>query len=60
MTHEGVNAIADWPYPTSPKDMRSIIGLAGVYQKFVPDFAKNSALLTELLTADQQEFMPAW
>ena len=54
--HEKVKAISDWPYPGSPKDMRSSAGLGGVYRKFVPDFAKSSAPLIELLTADQSEF----
>lgn len=56
MKHEEGKAIADWPCLKSPNDMRSFVGLAGVYRKFVPDFAKISAPLMELLTADQQEF----
>lgn len=32
-----------WPYLETPKDMRSFVGLAVVYRKFVPDFARISA-----------------
>ena len=55
-THEKVKAIADWQCPASPKDMRSFVGLAGVYRRFVPEFFKISEPLMELLTAYQQEF----
>ena len=55
MTHEKVKAIADWPCPASQKDMCSFVGLASVYRKFVPDFAKISAPLVELpYPADQE------
>ena len=56
MTHEKIKAISDWPYPASPKDMRSFMSLSGVYRKFVPDFAKISAPLMELISVDQREF----
>ena len=35
--------------------MRSFVGLSGVNRKFVPDFAKISAPLMELLTIDQKD-----
>lgn len=56
MTHEKVKAIADWPLPESPKEMRSFVGLSGVYRKFVSDFAKISAPHMELLTVGQKDF----
>src|SRR5882757_859948 len=56
MTHEKIKAIADWPIPTSPKEMRQFVGLAGVYRRFVPDFAKISIPLLELITAEQNQF----
>ena len=56
MTHEKVKAIADWPFPASLNDLFSFVGFAGVYRTFVPHFAKISAPLMELLTADQQGF----
>jgi hypothetical protein len=30
MTSEKIAAIADWPDPATPKEMRSFVGLAGV------------------------------
>ena len=56
MTHEKIKAISDWPYPASPKEMRSFVGLSGVYRKFVPDFAKIAAPLTELFSVEQREY----
>ena len=56
MTHEKIKAISDWPYPASPKNMRSFMGLSGVYRKFVPDFSKILAPLMELISVDQREF----
>ena len=53
MIHEKIKAIADWPYPGSPKEMRSFVGLSGVYRKFVPGFAKVSAPLMELMYVEQ-------
>ena len=56
MIHEKIKAITDWPYPETPKEMRSFVGLSGVYRKFVPNFAKISAPLLELITVDQHKF----
>ena len=56
MTYEKIKAISDWPYPISAKEMCSFVGLSGVYRKFVPDFAKISAPLMELISMDQQEY----
>ena len=32
MTHEKIKAIPDWPYPESPREMRSFVSLSGVYR----------------------------
>jgi hypothetical protein len=39
MTHEKVKAITDWPDPETPRNMRSFVGLTGVYRRFILDFA---------------------
>lgn len=41
MTQEEIKAISDWPYSASPKDMRSFVGLSGVYRKFVPALPRS-------------------
>jgi len=51
-----VDAIVSWPTPTSAKDVRSFLGLAGYYRRFVPRFAHVSAPLTAL-TAKKTPFV---
>lgn len=48
-----VKAILDWPPLTSVKDIQSFLGLVNYYRRFVPDFAKRAASLTELLKKDR-------
>jgi len=37
---ENIRAIKDWPTPTSVTDIRSFLGLAGCYQKFIENFSR--------------------
>lgn len=44
-----VAAIKSWPTPKSGKDIKSFLGLAGYYRKFVQNFGVTSRPLTTLL-----------
>jgi hypothetical protein len=39
----------DWKLPTSVHQIRSFLGLAGYYHRFIPDFSKIAKPMTELL-----------
>jgi hypothetical protein len=44
-----VQKVMDWKPPTSVHQIRSFLGLAGYYQRFIPDFSKIAKPMTELL-----------
>lgn len=52
MTEEKVKAVAVMKLPTTKKEVRSFLGLAGVYRCFVPRFAKISKPLTDMTRLD--------
>ena len=43
-----VQAVRDWKVPEPITDIRSFLGLAGHYRKFIPQFVKIAAPLTNL------------
>ena len=43
-----VVVVQDWKTPRNATEVRSFLGLAGYYRKFIKDFAKISAPLTRL------------
>jgi len=47
-----VQAIQQWPTPSSSKALRSFLGLAGFYQKFIHGYASITVPLTNLLARD--------
>ncbi|XP_050507921.1 uncharacterized protein LOC126885399 [Diabrotica virgifera virgifera] len=47
-----VDCIQRFPEPKTPKDIKSFLGLAGYYRRFIPNFAKLSKPLTRLLQKD--------
>ena len=43
-----LDKIRDAPQPTTKKEVRSFLGLAGYYRKFIPNFAEIAVPLTDL------------
>nr|XP_008105066.1 PREDICTED: uncharacterized protein LOC100554808 [Anolis carolinensis] len=43
-----VETIHQWPIPKTKKQVRSFLGLAGYYRKFIPSFSTLAAPLTDL------------
>jgi hypothetical protein len=44
-----VRDVLDWKMPTSVTQVRSFLGLAGYYQRFIPNFSKILKPITEPL-----------
>lgn len=51
---EKTKAIRDWPTPATVKDIQSFLGLAGFYQKLVPDYSKTILPLIDLTRKEQR------
>ena len=47
-------AITKWPIPQNVSDLRSFLGLANYYHKFIENFAEISSPLNELLRKDSK------
>ena len=45
---EKVKAVLDWPRPQSVHDIRSVLGLASYYRKFIKGFSQLAKPLTDL------------
>ena len=49
-----IEAIKSWPRPKNASEVRSFVGLAGYYRRFVEGFFKIAASLTELTRKNQK------
>ncbi|GKC51233.1 reverse transcriptase domain-containing protein [Tanacetum coccineum] len=47
-----IEAISKLPYPTNVKAIRSFLGHAGFYRRFIKDFSQITRLMTQLLVKD--------
>ena len=43
-----ISAVMQWEIPKTPSEIRSFLGLAGYYRRFIQDFSKISLPLTKL------------
>jgi hypothetical protein len=48
-----VRAIKEFPVPKNVTDVKSFLGLAGYYRKFIPQFSKITKPLNDLLKKDK-------
>jgi hypothetical protein len=49
-----VQDVLSWNVPTSVSDIRSFLGLAGYYRRFIDGYSKIRKPMTELLEKDKK------
>lgn len=55
-----VQAIKDFPNPTTKTHVRAFLGIAGYYRKYIPEFSVLAAPLTNLLKGKQRKSTIEW
>lgn len=54
MEKKKMQDIHEWPQPKSVHEVRSFLGLAGFYRKFIKNFSQISSAMTDLLKMDSK------
>ncbi|GKC94467.1 putative reverse transcriptase domain-containing protein, partial [Tanacetum coccineum] len=49
-----IEAVKNWKTPTTPSEIRSFLGLAGYYRRFIANFSKIAKPLTSLTQKNQK------
>ncbi|GJR54368.1 putative reverse transcriptase domain-containing protein [Tanacetum coccineum] len=49
-----IDAVKNWKAPTTPSEVRSFLGLAGYYRRFIANFSKIAKPLTSLTQKNQK------
>ena len=44
-----INSVTEWPQPTTLTEVRSFLGFASYYKRFIPNFSKVAKPLNKLL-----------
>ena len=61
---EKVRAVRDWTRPSTPKQLRSFLGLASYYRRFIQSFAKVASPLYEMIrkfpNVSRKQFCEKW
>lgn len=52
-----ISAMLNYPAPQSIKDVRRLLGLAGWYRRFIPNFSSITAPISDLLKKSKSKFM---
>jgi hypothetical protein len=50
-----IKTVTDWPIPKSASDVRSFLGLASYYRRYIPKFTQRAAPLQELIREDPNQ-----
>ena len=54
MERERVEAVADWPPPTTVKEIQSFLGFAGFYRRFIKNYSKITVPLSDKTKGDNK------